>query len=229
MGGDRRAVLFDVDGTLVDSTYLHVDAWRRAFADLRLPVETWRIHRCIGMDGSTLIDTLSDGADDAAQRRLSEQHGHYYERSSSLLNPLPGAADLLRRIASAGIEVVLASSAPEDELRMSRKVLACDDVISAATSSRDVETAKPRPDIVKVALMRADVEPNNAVLVGDAVWDMMAANRAGVMCIGVRSGGVSDRELETAGAEAVFDNPEDLLQHLDDSPIGTFMVPSPRP
>lgn len=229
MSGDRRAVLFDVDGTLVDSNYLHVDAWKRAFADLRLPVETWRIHRCIGMDGSTLTDILSDGADEGVQRRLSERHSHYYARSIWLLSPLPGAAELLHHIAAEDIEVVLASSAPVDELRMSRMVLACDDVISAVTSSQDVETAKPRPDIVNVALERAGVGPTDAVFVGDAVWDMVAANRAGVTCVGLRSGGVSDTELETAGAQAVFDNPEDLLQHLDDSPIGALMAPGGRP
>ncbi len=124
---------------------------------------------------------------------------------------------------------MLASSAPVDELRMSRMVLACDDVISAVTSSQDVETAKPRPDIVNVALERAGVGPTDAVFVGDAVWDMVAANRAGVTCVGLRSGGVSDTELETAGAQAVFDNPEDLLQHLDDSPIGALMAPGGRP
>lgn len=238
MSVGRRAVLFDVDGTLVDSNYLHVGAWKRAFDDLGLPVETWRIHRCIGMDGSTLMDTLSDGADDAVKRRLSEKHGAYYARSTSLLSPLPGAAALLRYIAAKHIKVVLASSSPEDELRMSRQVLGCDDVIAAATSSGDVETAKPRPDIVNVALRRAGVGPKDAVFVGDAVWDMVAANRAGLACIGLRSGGVSDDELESSGAKAVFDNPDDLLDHLADSPIAALItadrcfsapIPSPHP
>ena len=221
--GARPAVLFDVDGTLIDSNYLHVDAWVRAFIDEGLPVQAWRVHRCIGMDGSALVAALSGGADEDLQQRLSDGHSRYYRQSTPLLSALPGAQALLRRIVESGVQVVLASSAPEDELEISRAVLSCDEVISAVTSSRDVETAKPHPDIANVALSRADVGPHDAVFVGDAVWDMVAARRAGVRSIGLRSGGSSAAELETAGAEAVFDNPADLLHHLADSPIGALI------
>jgi HAD superfamily hydrolase (TIGR01509 family) len=213
------AVLFDVDGTLVDSNYLHVHAWQRAFVTEGVTVEAWRIHRCIGMDGAALMKTLSGDADDDVRNRLTEAHSRYYQETASMLTPLPGARELLHRIADLGLQVVLATSAPEDELAMLREVLDCDDVISDVTSSNDVETAKPKPDIVRVALRRAGVTADRAVFIGDAVWDAEAARRAGVTCIGVLSGGVSRSELLSAGAVEVFENAAQLLDHLDETPI----------
>src|ERR1700758_4095795 len=131
------AALFDVDGTLVDSNYLHVYAWQRAFDAEDIPVAAWKIHRCIGMDGSTLVRILSDDAPGDVQERLSDGHSRHYRETTSLLAPLPGARALLRRVADLGLQVVLASSAPDDELKTLRKVLDCDDVISKTTSSRD--------------------------------------------------------------------------------------------
>ena len=220
MTSARPAVLFDVDGTLVDSNYLHVHAWIQAFHAEGVPVEAWRIHRCIGMDGGTLLQTLAGDADDAGQDRLKERHSAFYQESAHLLTPLPGARDLLRRVAGLGLQVVLATSAPEDELALLRKVLDCDDVVSEVTSSQDVDTAKPQPDIVDVALERAGVTKDGAVFVGDAVWDCEAARRAEVTSIGVLSGGVSRGELSEAGAAAVFENAAELLAELDSTPIG---------
>jgi phosphoglycolate phosphatase-like HAD superfamily hydrolase len=120
--------------------------------------------------------------------------------------------------------VVLATSAPEDELTTLRKVLDCDDIVSAITSSGDVETAKPDPDIVRVALDRAGVGPDRAVFVGDSVWDVAAAARAGVECVCLRSGGISQAELEYAGATAVFSDPRDLAEHLGDTRIGRLAM-----
>lgn len=213
------AVLFDVDGTLVDSNYLHVHAWYRAFSDLRIPVQSWAIHRSIGMDGEKLLEALAADADDDVRNQLKELHTRYYRETTPLLSPLPGAREILDRIDSLGLQVVLATSAPEDELATLRDVLDRDDLISTATSSEDVETAKPEPDIVKIALARADVTPQQAVFVGDAVWDAKASAAAGVTCIGVLSGGVSRGELEDAGAEVVFDNALDLCAHLAESPV----------
>ena len=215
-----RAVLFDVDGTLVDSNYLHVHAWTRAFAEVDIPVAAWRIHRCIGMDGSTLMSTLTGDAPKDVQTHLKDLHSKYYEQTANLLKPLPGARDLLHRVASLGLQVVLATSAPEDELTLLRRVLDIDEVLSAVTSSEDVETAKPEPDIVEIALQRAGVGTDEAVFVGDAVWDVEACVRAGLRCIGLLSGGFSRGKLETAGAVAIFKDAEELLHHLDDSPIG---------
>ncbi|MGA8330565.1 MAG: HAD family hydrolase [Mycobacterium sp.] len=208
------AVLFDVDGTLVDSNYLHVYAWQRAFTEQEIPVEAWRIHRSIGMDGSTLVQDLSGGVDDDTEHRLSELHGQYYRDVAGLLRPLPGAQALLRRVAELGLQVVLATSAPEDELAILRDVLDCDDVVAHVTNSGDVDTAKPRPDIIEIALDRAGVAADMAVFVGDAVWDVEACERAGVPCIGVLTGGAGRDELRDAGAIAVFEDPRELLDEI---------------
>jgi HAD superfamily hydrolase (TIGR01509 family) len=213
------AVLFDVDGTLVDSNYLHVHAWRRAFDDEGIPVAAWRIHRSIGMDGSKLVRSLSNDAPDDVQDRLSEAHSRYYRELSPLLAPLPGARDLLRAVADLGLQVVLASSAPDDELDVLRKVLNCEEVISVTTSSHDVDAAKPDPGILHVALDRAGVTAAQAVFVGDAVWDGRAALAAGLRCIGLLSGGISGAELQTAGAAPIFADPQDLLDNLDGTPV----------
>src|ERR1700758_2842025 len=211
------AVLFAVDGPLVDSNYLHVHAWQRAFMAEDVTVETWRIHRCIGMDGSALVKTLSDDADDDVRNRLKDGHSRYYQETASMLTPLPGARELLHRIADLGLQVVLATSAPEDELAMLREVLDCDDIVSAVTSSRDVDIAKPQPDIIQVALDRAGVTAEKAVFIGDAVWDVEACLRATVPCIGVLTGGAGRAELRNAGATAVFEDPRELLEHLEET------------
>ncbi|NDJ90130.1 HAD family hydrolase [Mycolicibacter kumamotonensis] len=218
----QSAVLFDVDGTLVDSNYLHVHAWRRAFAALAIEVESWRIHRAIGMDGSALVRLLSDDAPDDVRRELKDLHSRYYLQTAELLSPLPGARRLLERLAALDLPVVLATSAPEDELAILRKTLNCDDLIAAVTSSADVDVAKPDPGIIGIALDRIGATADQAVFVGDAVWDAKACARAGVPSIGVLSGGVSRTELATAGAVSVFDNAEDLLLHLDQTPIAAL-------
>jgi HAD superfamily hydrolase (TIGR01509 family) len=220
--GARPAVLFDVDGTLVDSNYVHVHAWHRAFTEAEVEVEAWRIHRSIGMDGSTLLASLAEGADDGTRSRLTDLHSKYYQQMTPQLRRLPGVRELLEAVDKLGLQIVLATSAPEDELSVLREVLASDDLVSAVTTSNDVDTAKPQPDIVHVALERAGVDATDAVFVGDTVWDIEACERAGVPTIAVLSGGVSRAELETAGAQAVFDNPRDLCAHLDSTAIGTL-------
>jgi HAD superfamily hydrolase (TIGR01509 family) len=213
------AVLFDIDGTLVDSNYLHVFAWCRAFDDVGIDVEAWRIHRSIGMDGTQLVKSLSNDADDDVQQRLKDLHLQYLKEAAPLLRPLPGARELLQRVHSLGLQVVLASSANEEELSMSRGALDCDDLVSAVTSSKDVDVAKPEPTIIEVAMDRAGVDAGHAVFVGDAVWDVVACDRAHVPAIGLLSGGVSRWELEKAGAQAVFDNARDLCAHIDSTAI----------
>ncbi|MDG4664553.1 HAD family hydrolase [Mycobacterium sp. 236(2023)] len=224
----RPAVLFDIDGTLVDSNYLHVYAWLRSFDEEGLPVDGWRIHRGIGMDGTSLVRSLAEHAGQDVLDRLKDGHDRFYKESSGLLAPLPGARDLLRWVALKGLQVVLATSAPEDELAMLRDVLDCEDLIAAVTSSEDVDTAKPKPDIVEVALDRAGVTAEQAVFVGDAMWDCEAAGRAGVPSIGVLSGGVSRAELLDAGASQVFDDAADLLAKLDSTRIAELAVSDSR-
>jgi HAD superfamily hydrolase (TIGR01509 family) len=142
--------------------------------------------------------------------------------TATLLRPLPGARELLRRVKALGLQVVFATSAPDDELEILRKVLDSDDVVDAMTSSKDVDTAKPKPDIIEVALDRAGVDAAHAVFVGDAVWDVEACERAGVPTIAVLSGGVSRGELENAGAKGVFENAQELYDHLEDTPIAAL-------
>ena len=221
------AVLFDIDGTLVDSNYLHVHAWHRAFDELGMDVESWRIHRRIGMDGSALLDDLVPNLPDDVSDRLKDLHSRYYQESTGLLRPLSGALRLLDVVAASGLQVVLATSAPEDELKELRRVLDRDDIVSAVTSSEDVETAKPEPRIVEVALTKAGVESDRAVFVGDTVWDIRAAARAGVSCICLESGGIDRRLLFAEGAVAVFENPLDLVDHVDDSMIGQWAAETP--
>lgn len=215
-----RAALFDIDGTLVDSNYLHVDAWSRAFVDIGHPVDAWKIHRSIGMDGEKLLDALLDDADAATRERATERHTHHHESNSGRLRPFDGARELIRALAARGITVVLATSAPENELKHLRTVLSLDEFVDAVTSSEDVDTAKPSPDIVKVALERARVSSAEAVMIGDSTWDMEAAGRAGVASIGVMSGGISADELRAAGARRVYSDVEDLLEHLNEALVG---------
>lgn len=206
-----KAVLFDIDGTLVDSNYLHVDAWSRAFEQVGHPVEAWRIHRSIGLDSDRLLETLLGDDRDELGDRAKKLHSDLYTEMNNRLRPLPGAVDLLHALAQAGIRVVLATSAPKDELDTLTEVLDSDDALHATTSSDDVETAKPEPDIVNVALERAGVDASDALFIGDAVWDMKAAGRAGVRAIGVRTGGFGADELMDAGATDVFDDAAAIL------------------
>lgn len=214
------AVLFDIDGTLVDSNYLHVHAWHRAFAALDVDVASWRVHRRIGMDGSTLLTELLGDSDSETAERAKELHDRFYTDAADLIRPLPAGRDVLDAVGRMGLQVVLATSAPEHELDILRRVLDRDDLVSTMTSSNDVETAKPRPDIVRVALERAGVGPDDAVFVGDAVWDVRAAARAGVPCIALLSGGISRGELEGEGAVAVYEDVSEMLEQLDDGPVG---------
>ncbi|GGC55446.1 HAD family hydrolase [Hoyosella rhizosphaerae] len=215
----QAAVLFDIDGTLVDSNYLHVHAWQRAFDDAGIPVESWRIHRSIGMDGSRLVSSLSGGASEAVMSVVKKLHTQYYRELSPQLRAFEGARHILDKVDSCGMRSVLATSAPEDELVQLRKVLDREDVISAVTSAEDVVTAKPDPKIVEIALERAGVPQNRAVFIGDTVWDVEASNRAGVNCVGVLSGGVSRAELEDAGAIAVYSSVGELCANFSSSPL----------
>jgi HAD superfamily hydrolase (TIGR01509 family) len=171
------------------------------------------------MDGSTLLKSLAGNADEDTRSQLKDLHSRFYKETVPMLRRLPGARELLQAVDGLGLQIVLATSAPEDELAILREVLASDDLVSAVTSSEDVDTAKPQPDIVNVALKRAGIAADRAVFVGDAVWDVEACNRAGVQSIGVLSGGVSRGELENAGAQAVFENAKELCEQIDTTVI----------
>jgi len=218
----QGAVLFDVDGTLVDSNYLHVEAWAHAFAEIGQPVDSWRIHRSIGMDSEKLLEELL-GADAAELgERAKQLHSGYYSDLQPRLRPFTSARELLAELADRRITVVLATSAPEDELAALRDALKVEQSITEVTSADDVETAKPEPDVVQRALEKAGSSANSTLFVGDTVWDVIASGRAGIPCIGVLSGGVSEAELRDAGAVEVYRDVAQLLEMLDDSPLANL-------
>ena len=205
MTGNAMAALFDVDGTLVDSNYLHAVTWWQAFAQAGHDVPMAAIHRAIGMGSDQLLDALLPGSRDRkADPGIRTAHGALYATFWPRLRPLPRAPELLRACRKSGLRVVLASSADPQEFAVLRAVLDAEDAIEDATSAGDVDQSKPAPDLVQVALGKAGVAPERAVFVGDTVWDVQACQRAGVPCVGLRSGGISTAELLDAGAAAVF-------------------------
>ena len=213
------AVLLDIDGTLVDTNYLHVDAWSRAVQDVGADAEDWRIHRAVGMDSGRLIATLLGDDAERLGDAVKERHREHYARNRPRMRLLAGARELLAELHGRGFRVVLATSATPDEFAMLTDVLQADEWVTTVTTSEDVSEAKPAPDVVGVALEKADVEAADAILVGDAVWDAESAERAGVRCVGVRTGGAGEQELLDAGALAVYEGAAHLLRELDASPL----------
>ncbi|MDQ1743029.1 MAG: hypothetical protein QOE23_1368 [Pseudonocardiales bacterium] len=215
----RRGVLFDIDGTLVDTSYLHTVSWWQAFRKESLDIPMARIHRAIGMGGDQLVHEVSDGAADDRTEELTASHDALYSAYWPALRLLPGARELVRHCHSTGLVTVLASSASSAELDVLTRVLDLDDVIDAATGSADAESSKPAPDIVLVALDKGGLQPENAVFVGDAVWDVHACAKAGLRCVGLESGGTSAAELREAGAVATYRDAGDLLARFAGSPL----------
>jgi HAD superfamily hydrolase (TIGR01509 family) len=221
MADPIRAVLFDVDGTLVDSNYLNTVAWWEAFDQAGHDVQMARIHRAIGMGSDQLLgELLPADRDRTADAEIAAAHAALYSVYWSRLKPLPGAARLLRACHERGLRVILASSAGPRELEVLRSALDADDAIDDATSASDVHESKPAPELVQVALQKAGTSPEAAVFVGDAVWDAKACGRAGVRCVGVLSGGTSEPELRSAGATRVYPGPAELLEALPASLLG---------
>ena len=220
-GKRPAAALFDVDGTLVDTNYLHAVTWWEAFAQAGFEVQMAQIHRAVGMDSDQMLDKLLPAnRDKDNDPDLRAAHSALYSVYWSRLRPLPGAADLLRACKHRGLAVVLASSADEPEFGVLRAALDAEDAIDAATFSGDVESSKPAPDLVEAALAKAGVPAAEAVFIGDTVWDAQACQKADVRCIGVLSGGVSRDELTSAGAAEVYSGPAELLAALGASLLG---------
>ncbi|MFG3118279.1 HAD family hydrolase [Streptomyces sp. NPDC048197] len=218
MTADRRAALFDMDGTLVDSTYLHAVTWWEAFRQAGHRVPTAAIHRTVGMGADHLIGhLLGPDRDREGDAAISAAHKTLFAEYWSRLAPLEGAAELLRACAGRGWTVVLASSAGGGELSAMRAALDAEDALTAVTGADDVESSKPSPDLVEQALAQARTEPDRAVFVGDTVWDMKAGARAGVPCVGVLTGGYGRDELLDAGAQEVYEGPAALLARLESS------------
>lgn len=218
----RRALLLDVDGTLVDSTYVHVSTWHRALDEAGATVPHVEVHRRVGKDGATLVAELLEvaGIDDQAARdhiasRAKELHSHYYAEAANSLRLLPGARELVRGAHQRGWTTVLATSAPPSEFGEARELLDVDEFVDAVTTGEDVDQAKPDPTIVGIALDRAGVDATDAIMVGDATWDAIAATKLGVRSIGVRTGGIGDDELRAAGFSDIADDAAAVLKLLD--------------
>ncbi|MFJ6649873.1 HAD family hydrolase [Streptomyces sp. NPDC091290] len=211
----------DVDGTLIDSNYHHALAWYRALRSVGEIWPVWQLHRLIGMGGDQLVTAL--GGEDLERRvgdRAREQQGREADALLDEMAPLPGARDLLLAIKERGHRLVLASSGKERHVDAFLDKLDARDIADDWTSSADVEASKPAPDLLHVALRKLGAPPDAAsVMVGDSVWDVEAAKRAGMPAIVVRSGGFGDDELRDAGAIALYDTPRDLVKALDDTPL----------
>ncbi|MFB7588778.1 HAD family hydrolase [Streptomyces sp. NPDC056169] len=215
-----RAVLFDVDGTLTDTNYLHVVACWEALRQAGHRVPMHSVHRAIGLPGEDLLDhLLGDDRDPAQDDRLSAAHHTLYATFFDRLPALASAADLMRTLAGSGWRVVLVTSAKDSELSALCRAIDADDAIAETSTSDDVEEGKPAPEPVRHALRLAQVPPERAVFVGDTVWDMKASTRARVTAVGLLCGGIPRADLEEAGAAAVYRDPGDLLAHLADSPL----------
>lgn len=213
-------VIFDVDGTLLDTNYLHVAAWWEAFRERGHDIRCADIHRALGMGSSDLVRRVLGWPDPS----VTEAHSRYFAPYLGRMRPLPGAADLLRATTRLGLRVVLATSAKDEEIDLMLDALGARDSIGTVVSSGDVAQAKPQPDIVDRALSESGTDAGRAVMVGDAVWDMIAARRAGIRGIALLSGGIAEAELREAGAMEIYADAAALLAKISASAIGRLGV-----
>ena len=216
----QTAFLFDLDGTLVDSVYQHVLAWREALDTEGIDLSVWRVHRKIGMSGGLLTNILlretQVDIDPARVERLQRLHAEAYKRNLANVRPLPGAIALLAALTSAQIPWAIATSGRLETAAPVLEKLGVDLSRTPVITRDQVKFAKPEPDLVIAAAERLDVPIETASVVGDSVWDMLAATRARALGIGLLSGGYGLEELERAGAYRVYEDPADLLKHLDE-------------
>ena len=220
----RSAVLFDLDGTLVDSVYPHVLAWRTALHAVGIELDVWRIHRRIGMSGGLMAKAIlrETGRDVSATeaQRLLDLHAQEYARYSGAIVPLQGARELLQTLTSLLVPWTIATSSRHDSARPTLQTLGVGPEIPIVTRDQ-VERAKPDPDLFLAAAAKLSVDIQDCIVVGDSVWDLLAARRARALGIGLLSGGYGREELERAGAYRVYEDPLDLLRHLDELGIRT--------
>jgi HAD superfamily hydrolase (TIGR01549 family) len=214
-----RALIFDLDGTLVDTVYAHIFAWQRAFAEAGMAIDGWRIHRRIGMSGG--LFTRAAGRELGREltpqeaKTLQARHGEIFAQFLPERRPLPGAVELLEFLRSNEIAYGIATSGSRPEINASLDILGiADDVI--VIERGDVLRAKPEPDLFLACQLRLGVRAEDCYVVGDAVWDLLAARRAGMLGIGLLSGGYGEDELSRAGAFRVYGNPSELYHSLDE-------------
>lgn len=213
-----RVALVDIDGTLLDSNYHHTVAWTRGFESVGRPVPAWRIHRHMGMGGDRLVAAV---ADDETEERHGDAVRERWETEFDAMLPetrlFDGACDLLDGLAARGVQVVLASSGKPKHADHALALLDAERRAVAWTTSEDAEKTKPHPELLETALAKVGAAPADAVVIGDAVWDVEAAKRLGIPAVVVLSGGFGREELLAAGARAAYDDPRALLEHLDEA------------
>ncbi|MDP9444700.1 MAG: HAD family hydrolase [Actinomycetota bacterium] len=213
------AFIFDLDGTLLDSVYQHVTAWQRAFAAVGVDLSIWRIHKRIGMSGSLLAKRVSRESGTtltpAQEKKVEELHTEYFKESVDWVQPLPGSRELLTALTDAGVPWIIATSGAKDEAESHLAKLQLPED-PRWISSADVSAAKPDPEIFVAAADRLGVGPEHCIAVGDAIWDLLAANRARMLAVGLMCGGYSREELMGAHAFRVFLDPADLHGSLDE-------------
>jgi HAD superfamily hydrolase (TIGR01509 family) len=217
--GQGPAFLFDLDGTLVDSVYQHVLAWQDALDQMGIELAVWRIHRKIGMSGGLFANALLRETGRAVTTeeadRLRILHGEAYASRVERIRPLPGARELLEHLTRLGVPWAIATSGYIESARPTLEGLGVPETTPVVTRDQ-VAHAKPDPDLFLAAAERLGIDISRAVVVGDSVWDLLAARRAGALGVGLMSGGYGQEELERAGAYRVYEEPADLLRHLDE-------------
>jgi HAD superfamily hydrolase (TIGR01509 family) len=213
------AFLFDLDGTLIDSVYQHVLAWREALQQMDINLSVWKIHRRIGMSGglfvTALVRELETGLDPETLAELPRLHAEAYLRQYDSVAPLPGSAELLGALTRHGVPWAIATSGAEASARLALGLLGLPEDTPMVTRDQ-VRYAKPDPDLFLTAADRIGVDIEECIVVGDSVWDLLAARRARALGIGLLSGGYGREELIYSGAFRVYEDPADLLAHLDE-------------
>ena len=211
-------VVLDVDGTLVDTVYRHTVLWAEAFAELGVDVPMWKLHRAVGIGGDRFVTEVA-GEDVEKQHgdAVRKAHDARFDQMIDEIRPLPGASALLGELDRRGLKVVLASSGIQSQTERLIAIVGGDEKSQGWTSSDDVESSKPAPDLIQAAIQKVDGA--RSVVVGDAIWDIEAANAAGLYSIGLLCGGFGEDELRRTGAGLVFETPQDLLDHLDETPL----------
>ena len=216
-----KAVILDVDGTLIDTNDAHAHAWVDVCNEFGFPIAFGRVRELIGMGGDRVLPALTGLSEDSPiGQEMKERRGKVFrEQYLPSCRPFPCARELLERMRGDGLALVVATSSSKDDMGALLKAAGVDDLIEAKTSSADADSSKPAPDIVEAALDNAGCAPHEAVMLGDTPYDVKAANRAGVRCVALRSGGWDDDALRDAAA--IYQDTADLLAHYDQSPFTT--------
>ena len=226
-----KAVIFDVDGTLVDSNDLHVEAWREAFRCYGKELSFEDLHGQMGKGGDQLMPVFCSKEElDSFGEELESKRGELFRRDYlPRVRPFPRVRELFERVRAEGLQIALASSAKEEELAQHKKSMGVEELLEAATSADDAERSKPHPDIFQAALAGLKgVAPAEAVVVGDTPYDVVAAAKAGMRAVGLLSGGFAADALRGAGAVAVYRDLSDLLDNYDESPLATRAASAAR-